>query len=217
MNDADNNRHCPLCLSAEIEKLDLSFKKKEFLCCSHCFLMFVDRGSLPDAQKEKERYLLHQNYDNKSGYISFLEKAILPLLPFINSNDIGLDYGCGPSKTLSDLFLSYGIQCDVYDPFFYPEINESEYDFIVSTEVFEHFHFPGKEIEKLISILKCGGYLVVMTELWDKKENLHLWYYIRDITHVSFYHHKTLKYLAQTYNLEIIYMDDERVVVFQKK
>jgi len=56
-----------------------------------------------------------------------------------------------------------------------------------------------------------------MTELWDKKENLNQWYYLRDITHVSFYHHKTLKYLAQTYNLEIIYMDDERVVVFQKQ
>lgn len=216
MHDADQNLQCPLCLDTDVEKTAFSFKIRHYYFCRNCNLVYADRLTLPDAKDEIERYKFHQNSEKDDGYLTFLEKAITPLLDRISPYDVGLDYGCGPSKTTSELLARENILCDVYDPFFYPQIPKTQYDFIISTEVFEHFHQPYSDIKKMISLLKPGGYLGVMTEFWQDMDKFADWYYIRDHTHVCFYHFDTMKYIEKSHSLKMKYTDGKRVVIFQK-
>jgi 2-polyprenyl-3-methyl-5-hydroxy-6-metoxy-1,4-benzoquinol methylase len=67
-----------------------------------------------------------------------------------------------------------GLTCSNYDPFFFPDtlkkansgdicLNEPPYDFVVSSEYFEHFYAPRKEILQINDLLKDGGWLGIMT------------------------------------------------------
>jgi 2-polyprenyl-3-methyl-5-hydroxy-6-metoxy-1,4-benzoquinol methylase len=67
-----------------------------------------------------------------------------------------------------------GLTCSNYDPFFFPDtlkkaddgdtcLNEAPYDFVVSSECFEHFYTPREEILQINDLLKPGGWLGVMT------------------------------------------------------
>lgn len=216
MNDADNNLQCPLCLKTDVEKTAFSFKIRHYYFCRNCNLVFADRLTLPDEKDEKKRYKFHQNSEKDDGYLNFLEKAITPMLAQINQDDVGLDYGCGPSKTTSELLARKNILCDVYDPFFFPQIPGKTYDFIISTEVFEHFHQPDVDIKRMVSLIKTGGHLAVMTEFWHDMDKFADWYYIRDYTHVSFYNLETMKHIEKSYSLKMKYTDSIRVVIFQK-
>jgi len=42
------------------------------------------------------------------------------------------------------------------------------------------------------------------------------WFYIRDITHHTFYNLKTFEYIAHKYNYEIIYTDNKNKIVLRK-
>ena len=41
----------------------------------------------------------------------------------MDSDDFGLDYGCGYAPALADIFKKDGFNIDVYDPFFFPNQN----------------------------------------------------------------------------------------------
>jgi hypothetical protein len=176
----------------------------------------MDKSDLPDMVREKERYLLHHNHINHAGYVHFLMKALDQILPMTSVDMNILDYGCGPNPVLSDIIISMGFRCDIYDPFFYPVLPEKMYNFIFATECFEHFFEPKAEILNISSLLAENGTLVVMTELWNDPEHFKSWYYVRDFTHVSFYHLKTMNYIEQNYGMKIIYTDHHRLVVFRK-
>jgi len=150
--------------------------------------------------------------------VKFLYRAITPALHYINTKQRGLDYGCGPVPTLSVILKeNHGIACDDYDPIFYPDSPSDQYDFIFSTECFEHFFAPTKEIVTIKELLKPGGLLIVMTELWNDDTDLATWYYFRDTTHVAFFHTKTFQYIAEFYDFELIPCDDIRVVILKKR
>jgi len=120
----------------------------------------------------------------------------------------GLDYGCGPGPTLSILMQERGFSCIDYDPFFKPDMDDTlhpkggGYDYIVSSEVFEHFHDPRAELKRLDSLLVEGGVLGVMTnrvkgEVNDKEFGN--WYYRLDPTHVIFWARESFEYAAKEY------------------
>lgn len=179
-------------------------------------LIFTESKFLPSLAEERSRYLSHNNGIQYPGYVNFLKQIIEPSLPFLSANMRGLDYGCGPMPTLSILLKNEGLLCLDYDPLFFPVMPDGLFDFIFATECFEHFHKPGKEIEKISGILKPGGYLMIMTTQWESRDNFSSWYYTNDLTHVSFYHKNTFDYIADEYGFSQKLLKDSKIVILKK-
>jgi SAM-dependent methyltransferase len=207
--------NCPLCHSTDTEQQIIA-GGKSYSLCQNCKLIFLEEKSRLNATEEKKRYSYHQNNIDDEGYVKFLSQIINPVVKKIKANSRGLDYGCGPDPVLSKLVNNLGFACDFYDPYFWPELDKSKkFDFIFATECFEHFFSPSTELETINSILKSGGILAIMTEFWSDIDNFSNWYYIKDPTHVCFYHKESLDYIAHLLNLKIVYFDNKRVVLMQ--
>lgn len=207
---------CNLCLNTELTIIQ-SDDNRNYYLCNNCNLISVSQVSFISAKEERERYLTHNNGIEFKGYVDFLNQAIKPAVQFIDKNMIGLDYGCGHTPTLSKLLDQKGYLCEDYDPFFVKNELNKKYDFIFSTEVFEHFFDPKKEIEKIVNLIKNNGILIVMTEKWNNLEQFNNnWHYLRDSTHVVFFHEKTFKYICKEFGLKIIYDDKSRTVILKK-
>ena len=190
---------CPLC-SSLAEKSHLGGPQgRGYLLCPDCKLIFMESAFLPTRAAEEERYKAHQNGPQDAGYVAFLNQAINPALPYLNNTMHGLDYGCGPNPTLSGLLLSHGLQCENYDPIFFPAFPDHCFDFIFATEVAEHFFHPAEELNRISKLLLPGGILTLMTEHWSSLEGFAEWYYAKDMTHVCFYHSKTIEYICSQY------------------
>ena len=85
-----------------------------------------------------------------------------------------------------------------FDPYYFPEIKlEGKYDFITCSEVVEHLYQPGTEIQKLQSLIKSGGILGVMTQLYSEEIDFADWWYRRDPTHVCFFQRQTMEWIAR--------------------
>lgn len=190
--------------------------ERSYFLCNNCRLINAGAEHFPDRQEEKARYLTHQNGFQHEGYVKFLHLAVGPALAFLEKGMAGLDYGCGHAPTLSALLEVKGLVCEDYDPIFVGHPLEKTFDFIFSTEVFEHFFQPGKEIQKIRSLLNANGLLIVMTEQWKDLQKFPRWYYARDSTHVCFYHAGTFDFICGSFGFEIIFADNERVVILRK-
>lgn len=207
---------CPLCYNQSFQPEVQGPKGRYFYLCDDCNLVFEERSNLPDLNEEKERYLEHENSIHQEGYVKHLNQAIKPALPYINTDYRGLDYGCGPVPTLNRLLEREGYYCEFYDPIFFPEYPQGNYDFIFATECFEHFFRPGDEMLKLSGLLKPGGVLAVMTQLWADTGNFKDWGYAHDPTHVAFYHNNTFQFIAENFGFKILKNNKERVVILRK-
>jgi SAM-dependent methyltransferase len=207
---------CRLCNSNDSVPVDAGTDKRGYYKCNCCHLIFVDSKYLPSAEKEKTRYLSHQNSPGNEGYLNFLKIIIEPSLSYINPQMVGLDYGCGPEPVLSQMLKEKDITCFNYDPYFHQEHPFTSYDFIFATECFEHFFFPKNDIALISDLLKPEGYLCIMTERYDNLDMFKTWYYKRDITHVSFYHMLTIDYICLAFGFDIVYKDQSRGVILRK-
>jgi SAM-dependent methyltransferase len=208
---------CTLCKSLNSERFS-SAKERIYFRCKNCSLVFLDPGQHPDPEREKHRYQHHQNKISDSGYSSFLGKAITASLPYLNVSSKILDYGCGPSPALQFLLREKGFDCKLFDPFFFPALPSETFDVVFSTETFEHFFDPEKEINEIHKLLNPSGYLVIMTAFYpDAEETFSKWHYIRDFTHVCFYNDAVMDYICLKWQMEIIFTDHKQVVVLQKR
>ena len=210
------SQDCPLCGTPNVQLIAIPMHRQGYNC-SHCKLIYVDKEYLLENENEKSRYLLHENSIEDVGYVQFLNQAIEPVLSLLTPEMQGLDFGCGPGPTLSKLLALKGLQCDDYDPFFFPLPLKEHYDFIFATECFEHFHEPGKELVFLDKLLKNKGLLVVMTDPIPENRTLHQWGYAHDPTHVSLYSPKTMEHIAHKMDWELLPFGNYRVFVFRKK
>lgn len=190
--------------------------EREFFLCGNCRLITVSPQHFLSADEEKERYLTHKNGIQYQGYVDFLNRAVVPALKFLTKDMRGLDYGCGHAPTLSAILKMQGYECEDYDPYFIPNALDGTYDFIFSTEVFEHFRTPRRDLEKIVNLLQPGGILIIMTERWDTPDTFKDWYYHRDPSHVAFYHSKTIDYICSEFGLTKIMDNEQRVTVFRK-
>lgn len=214
---------CPLCFSLNNSLLyHVKYRKREYLRCSDCSLIYMDQKHFPCKKEEKERYEQHNNGADDLGYVNFLYRSINPALKYIQKEMRGLDYGCGPGPVLASTLENRGYHCDKYDPYFFPDLklndntdSQNQYDYIFSTEVFEHMFNPAEEMRKLRSLLRSGGILIIMTELWNNIERFSKWYYVNDISHVCFYHIDTIKYICKKFGFEQIYSDEKRVFILR--
>ncbi|MEK7377224.1 MAG: class I SAM-dependent methyltransferase, partial [Candidatus Margulisiibacteriota bacterium] len=129
----------------------------------------------------------------------------------------GMDFGCGQNSVIKHLLQKEGFALDLYDPFFKDDksILSNKYDFITCCEVIEHFHHPAKEFKLLSCLLKPGGKLYCMTDLYKDDTDFEKWYYKNDKTHVFFYHPETVRYIKENFGFED-YRIENRLIVFNK-
>ncbi|MFH1727192.1 MAG: class I SAM-dependent methyltransferase [Pseudomonadota bacterium] len=209
------NTSCPLCAQANPSEFHKDAMRKYFLC-QKCKLVFVPINQQILLSEEKKHYDRHQNNPMDERYRNFLNKLVKEIKPKLANNSFGLDYGCGSGPTISVMLGEQGHNVSNFDPLYNnnSKLLELSYDFITATEVAEHFKSPQKEFEKLFEMLKPGGYLGLMTNRWTTLESFKTWYYIRDLTHISFFCEETFEYIAKKFNasLEITGSD---VAIFQ--
>jgi len=214
--EEEQERECPLCRSkgslAPVQGADA----RRYLHCARCALIFVDPRDYLSRQEQVAHYRTHENGIHQPGYVAFLRRIIDPMLEHLDSTMRGLDFGCGPGPTIAPILAQHGIQCANYDPFFANSVLEPPYDFIFATECCEHFTSPGDEFQRLHALLRPGGHLGIMTELWTDLPTFGRWYYTRDATHVSFFHANTIAYLCDRYSFEQLPTSDARTVILKK-
>lgn len=87
----------------------------------------------------------------------------------------------------------------LYDPFFQPDPKplQNTFDLVTCTETTEHFHRSAEEFARLMSLVRPGGWLAIMTCFQTDDIRFTGWRYRRDPTHVVFYREATFRYLAQ--------------------
>jgi len=207
---------CPLCLSESISGETAGPLGQQVFQCGNCQLAYTKPDFYPDFESERERYTQHNNNPEDERYRSFLNRTVLPALPYLSPGMKALDYGCGPGPTIQVLLQEKGIPCTNYDPIFYPEFPQTRFDAIFATECIEHFHQPDIDFQKMCGLLKTGGLLAIMTHPYRKLEDFPSWYYAKDPTHVVFYHQKTFAFIENKFGLDLLATPEERVYIFRK-
>jgi SAM-dependent methyltransferase len=207
--------NCGLCQSSYFTKINGADERNYYLC-GNCSLISVSKYNFISHSKEREIYLTHNNGIDQPGYVEFLNRAVKPALKYLTKTMTGLDYGCGYAPTLSEILARQGYKCENYDPFFVPNDLDLKYDFIFSTEVFEHFCRPEIEMRKITELLKPGGILIIMTERWQSLKQFNNWYYTRDPSHIVFYNKNTFKFISNKFGYTKLYDDHKRITIHRK-
>ncbi|MGR9072298.1 MAG: class I SAM-dependent methyltransferase [Gammaproteobacteria bacterium] len=202
-NTTGNIETCPLCGG-----ISYSFhadKKRDYLRCGGCALVFVPPGQHLGAAEEKAVYDLHRNGPEDAGYRRFLSRLLEPLCLRLKPGDKGLDFGCGPGPTLSVMLAERGYETDLYDPYYADDrtVLDRRYDFIACTETAEHFREPGREFDLLMKLLEPGGLLGLMTKLVTDREAFARWHYKNDPTHICYFSRETFSMLAARHDCEL--------------
>ena len=211
-----DEKTCPLCKEENAPEF-FQDKRRYYLRCQVCKLIFVPSSQFVSTADEKNRYDLHQNSPEDLQYRRFLSRMFTPLAQRLTPGSYGLDFGCGPEPLLSKMFEEAGYPMSTFDYFYnnVPSVLTKQYDFITATEVVEHLHDPGKDLDRLWTCLKPGGHLGIMTKFSVDHANFSQWYYKNDRTHVCFFSQPTFTWLAARWNAKLSFHDDD-VVLFQK-
>ena len=138
-------------------------------------------------------------------------KIIAVILFFLfNKYSKFLDFA-GGYGFLTRLMRDIGFDFYWHDPYspnlvargFESKSNNLKYELITSFESFEHFVEPIKEIE---SMIQFSDNILFSTELliFPVPKPEEWWYYaLESGQHISFYSYKTLRYIAQKYNMNL--------------
>ena len=206
---------CPLCHS-EQHGVFVEDKNRCYFRCQQCALIFADPEAQLSPEQEKAVYDQHQNNPDDMGYRQFLGRLATPLVERLPAGPLdGLDFGSGPGPTLSIMLEEMGYNMAIYDPYFAPDpsVLTRQYDFVTCTEAIEHFNQPAKEWGLLLSMIKPGGRLGLMTKLATDAEAFTRWHYKNDPTHVSFFSRDTFRFLAQRDGLEVEFVGNDVILL----
>lgn len=196
--------HCPLCAGSTISFYS-SDRRRPYLNCGTCSLVFVPPEHYLSRDAERAEYALHQNGIADPGYRQFLSRLLEPLVARLPPGASGLDFGCGPGPALAHMLREAGFAVALYDSMFAPEkaVLDASYAFICATEVVEHLHHPGYELDRLWSLLQPGGWLGIMTKLVRDRDAFASWHYKNDPTHVCFFSVDTWQWWARQHSASL--------------
>jgi SAM-dependent methyltransferase len=206
---------CPLCDASDGISLVHHKETGRYHVCAECYLVFRDPEDWLSEEEERRHYLTHENGPHHPGHVAFVSRLLDPLKAYLAPGMRGLDFGCGPVPTAPHLLAAQHVSCDIYDPFFAAYPLKPPYDFAIAVEVFEHLRYPGRVLDRITSVLAPQGLLGVMTERWHSVQQLTDWYYMRDPTHVAFYHSRTFDFICDRYHLVRCLDDGHRVVILR--
>ena len=205
---------CPLCHQTSCEAYSQD-KRRPYLQCTHCSLVFVPKAFYLTAEQEKAEYDLHQNAFDDDGYRAFLSRSFDPVVERVKPNAFGLDFGCGPGPVLASMFEDAGHKMKLYDIFYHPETSvlSDQYDFVTCTEVIEHVSDPASVIPLLFGLLKPEAVLAMMTKRVIDQAAFKNWHYKNDQTHICFYSKETFEWIASKFQMSCEFIGDD-VVIF---
>jgi hypothetical protein len=205
---------CPLCHHQGVNHY-FEDKRRAYLQCQQCELVFVKPEQRLEASEEKAHYDLHENDPSDAGYRRFLSRIADPLTDKISSNSQGLDFGCGPGPTLSIMLEEAGHTMELYDIYYHPETSvlERTYDFMTATEVIEHLYHPDKVWQQWLNLVKPNGWIGLMTKLVIDVEAFAGWHYKNDLTHVVFFSRQTFQFLAERDKLELEFFGNDVILL----
>ncbi len=191
---------CTLCNSKAL--LFEEIKQKKYYKCPECLSVLLHPAYYISNEEEKSRYEEHNNDVQDPNYQKFVSPIVTSIKQSFTPEHIGLDFGAGTGPVITKLLRDEGFNIDLYDPYFYnnPEKLTERYDYIACCEVIEHFHNPEKEFRLLRSLLKRGGVLFCMTEVYSEDIDFAKWYYNNDSTHVFFYHAQAFNWIKSNLN-----------------
>ncbi len=214
--------NCLLCNSKS--RFFQAKEKREYWLCPVCQLIFVPEKYFITEKEEIDHYLKHENSLDNAGYVQMFQEKIQIIQKVCPGVQTILDYGCGYEPVLQTLLTRAGYAAKGYDRYFFPESDfGGTFDLVVSTETFEHFKEPEKEIARLVTLINPRGYLSVMTRQVPKKnelpcrESFDNWYYKRDPTHIVFYSSNTFTWIADNFGMDIIFNNEKDFIVLQMK
>lgn len=189
---------CPLCKSKDSAHYSTCGVKEIYHECSVCRLIFLERCFLLGREAEFERYKQHNNSLDDVRYRRFLEKLTKPLIQRLGPGAVGLDFGCGPVEAMRGLFADVKIEVKSYDPYFFPDrsVLAGLYDFLILSEVVEHFYDLRAEFDFLKTLVRSGAWVGISTEIIQPTQDFQSWYYRKDPTHVNFFREATLLWLG---------------------
>jgi hypothetical protein len=208
---------CPLCKKEEAGFFSLDLRRN-YWRCAVCGLVFVPSSQFLSAEKEKQRYDLHQNSFDDAGYRRFLSRLFVPMQKRLAPGCRGLDFGSGPAPALSRMFEEAGHRMTLFDCYYEPDstVLDVPYDFITAAEVVEHLRDPERELQRLWTCLRDGGTLGIMTQFAVSQDAFSQWHYKNDLTHVCFFSQATFAWLADKWNADVKFPDNG-VALFHKK
>lgn len=216
MTGTESVTSCPLCSSVAVQFYTRDARRK-YYSCACCRLVFVPRQYHLSLELERAEYDKHENSASDPGYRKFLSRVISPLKIYLKEGDTGLDFGCGPGPAAATMLSDNKINLVMYDPYYANDTRllKKPYDFVIATEVVEHFCRPYITWKILFDCVKPGGVLGVMTKLVINLERFNNWHYKNDPTHVSFYSLATLEWVAQQWGCELECVADD-AFIFKK-
>ncbi|WP_029011372.1 class I SAM-dependent methyltransferase [Azospirillum halopraeferens] len=196
----DDPARCPLCGAPGAAPF-ATVRGRRYRRCGTCRLTFLEPAQRPDAAAERAEYALHTNDPADPRYRRFLARATDPLLDRLAPGAEGLDFGCGPGPAVPAMLGERGFAVRTWDPFFAPDADAlaRTYDFVVCTEVAEHFHRPDAAFARIDGLLRPGGWLALMTGILRDDTAFAGWPYIREASHVVFYRPQTLDWIARRF------------------
>lgn len=210
---------CKIC-DNETDIFDDPQLHKSYFACSKCLCIGLNPSHYLSLEKEQGQYSHHQNSLENQGYVQMFEDFLDYFWNDLPFNQNSLDFGSGPTPVLAELLSRRNVNVDCYDKFYQPLkcFENKAYDFITSTEVFEHLDDPISTLTLLGQHLRPKGLLAIMT-LFHQNDQAHFltWWYRRDPTHIIFYTPKTLEVLAEKCGFTVIKTDGKRIAVLQKR
>lgn len=193
---SENHSFCPLCYS-----VSKKIKNDNYFKCKKCGGVFLDKKDHLSRENEKKRYESHNNDVSDLRYRKFVSPMTNAILAEQSKENIGLDFGSGTGPVVSVVLKENNYNISEYDPFFANNktILEKKYDYIVCSEVVEHFKNPKKEFSLLKTLLKPGGKIYIMTDFYKESVDFKNWYYRKDPTHVFIYTPRTFEYIKKKF------------------
>jgi len=209
--------NCLICSKETEGFLDEKLGVKYFEC-KRCNFIMKSKDTFVNFKEQKKRYDLHENSEDNLGYIEYFNRFVDFILPLTTTPKSALDFGCGATSLLSNILKEKNIDCDFYDPIYYPDnIYNKSYDLILSVEVFEHLHNPKETFKTLVDKLNSNGYLAIQTAFHPEDRDKFLkWYYKLDPTHIVFFSSQTFQILAEEFGLEIIKDNKKQMILMRK-
>jgi len=189
---------------------------REYFECSECKAVLLDPEFYVSAEDEMYRYQTHNNDIEDPRYQNFVMPLVDAVKEHYESPSYGLDYGCGTGPVAAKLLDDAGYSVSTYDPYFHknPTVFQEQYDFIISSEVIEHFHHPAKEFRLLKGLLKPGGHLYCMTLRYADDIDFKDWHYVHDETHVIFYREETARWIKKAFGFANLKLK-KRLIILQ--